>query len=265
MSEALQVGPACLAEGRMVGEWKEGTKKERKKSRNQVYGLWRNITFKEKYTFLSALVSQSTRQEKKVNIYTGCQNTHNQDTIHKIHIPAIERTQERWTLHKIHTSFYITLNCSKFLYILNDFSRNKFCLNNKLFECIALMGYVIQYSTTIYINLYIYLMVALCGQNMSLNLHESSNSANNLRFIGLYLCVHAHMSMHVSEWDRECEGVSVRLSFKNRRNMKYTCDLYGLSSNLVSFNNLVVSAFHENVNLHFPEHLTLHACKHVHT
>jgi hypothetical protein len=159
-----------------------------------------------------------------------------------------QNTRKKKNTIQIHTSFYITLNCFKIFYILYDFSRNKFCLNNKLLESRALMDYVIlQYSTTIYINHQIYLMMALCGQNMSLNLHERMDYAVIRPIIsgGSLDCICAcmHMCVWVCENERERECVCPPSPKKTRINLKSTCDLYPLSSHQTTSTILLYQPF----------------------
>jgi hypothetical protein len=55
----------------------------------------------------------------------------------------------------------------------------------------ALTGYIkLQYIITVYVNHRTYPMMALCGQNMSLNLHESTDSVviQRLAYEAAYAC-----------------------------------------------------------------------------
>jgi hypothetical protein len=74
----------------------------------------------------------------------------------------------------------------KVIYKLNYFIRKEFGVNSKLLGLAALTGYVVlQNSIIVYGGHRVYLMMAMRGRNMSLNLYESMdyvviNSTNNL-------------------------------------------------------------------------------------
>jgi hypothetical protein len=81
---------------------------------------------------------------------------------------------------------------------------------------------VVQYSITIYVNHHIYVVMALCGRNISLNLHESMDYLGEI-LLKIVLCVYIYIYIYI--YTPAVQRLTARVETQRRSLLSNFCSI----------------------------------------